>query len=130
VEDIAGAVEFFQGRFGFEAIHVADAFAVLIRDDARIHLWKADDQSWRERTDLSRRPIVSGAESFLAGTASCRIEVVDIDALYAELAATEVLHPTARAGVTETDFGSREFACLDRDGNLVEFFRWTDSPTT
>jgi len=26
--------------------------------------------------------------------------------------------------VTDTDFGSREFATLDADGNLVTFFEW------
>jgi hypothetical protein len=36
----------------------------------------------------------------------------------------EVLHPVSRNGVTETDFGTREFATLDADGNLIEFFRW------
>ena len=33
-----------------------------------------------------------------------------------------------RAGVTETDFGTREFATLDGDGNLLTFFRWNDRP--
>lgn len=28
------------------------------------------------------KPVMSGAESFIAGTASCRIEVVNIDELY------------------------------------------------
>ncbi len=27
-------------------------------------------------------------------------------------------------GVTETDFGTREFAALDADSNLIEFFKW------
>jgi hypothetical protein len=35
-----------------------------------------------------------------------------------------VLHPVSRDGVTETDVGRREFATLDADGNLIEFFRW------
>jgi hypothetical protein len=69
----------------------------------------------------------SGAESFLAGTASCRIEVADVDALFAELAAAGVLHPVSKAGVGATDFGTREFATLDLDGNLLSFFRWEDA---
>ena len=67
-------------------------------------------------------PICSGAESFLAGTASCRIEVADVDALFAELDRAGVLHPTVRDGVAATDFGTREFATLDLDGNLLTFF--------
>ncbi len=47
-----------------------------------------------------------------------------MDALYAELAVTAVLHPVSRDGVRETDLGTREFATLDIDGNLIEFFRW------
>jgi hypothetical protein len=35
-----------------------------------------------------------------------------------------VMHPVSRIGVTETDFGTREFATLDADGNLIEFFCW------
>ena len=77
-----------------------------------------------EREDLRQRPIISGAESFLAGTASCRIETQDVDGLYAELTKAEVLHPVSRDGVRETAFGTREFASLDADGNLIEFFRW------
>jgi hypothetical protein len=124
VRSIATAVAHFRDRFGFASVHVEETFAVVQRDDARIHLWQAVDRSWSEREDLHERPVHSGAESFLAGTASCRIETEDVDGLYAELAATDVLHPVSRDGVTETDFGTSEFATLDADGNLVEFFRW------
>ena len=55
------------------------------------------------------RPVCSGAESFLAGTASRRIETEDVDGLYAELTATAVLHPVSPDGVTETDFITREY---------------------
>ena len=40
VRDVA-AVEFHRARFGFEAVHVDAGFAVLVRDDARIHRWQA-----------------------------------------------------------------------------------------
>jgi catechol 2,3-dioxygenase-like lactoylglutathione lyase family enzyme len=122
VADVAAAVAHYRDRLGFTAEHVDDGFAVLQRDAARIHLWEAGDGSWAERADLRERPVRSGAESFLAGTASCRIEVDDVDALYTEVARAGVLHPVSRDGVTDTDFGTREFATLDADGNLVEFF--------
>ena len=32
--------------------------------------------------------------------------------------------PVSQGGVDDTDFGTREFATLDRDGNLVTFFQW------
>jgi catechol 2,3-dioxygenase-like lactoylglutathione lyase family enzyme len=123
VADLEAAVEHYRSGFGFDAVHVGEGFAIVSREGARIHLWAATDNSWRERSDLRERPIASGAESFLAGTASCRIEVVEVDPLYDELAAAGVLHEAFRGGVTETDFGTREFACRDLDGNLIEFFR-------
>lgn len=123
VRDITRAVGHFRDRLGFTPLHVDDGFAVLQRDDARIHLWHAADRTWSGRADLRERPVYSGAESFLAGTASCRIETEDVDGLHAELAAADVLHPVSRDGVTETDFGTREFASLDADGNLIEFYR-------
>jgi hypothetical protein len=65
-----------------------------------------------------------GRECRCHGTASCRIEVSDVDALFAELQSAGVLHDVSRAGVAATDFGTREFAMLDRGGNLITFFRW------
>ena len=125
VRDVQAALAHYVERFGFEVGHHDGDFAVITRDDAILHLWGATDEDWRTRPDLADRPICSGAESFIAGTASCRIEVTDVDTLYAELEAADVLHPVSRDGVTTTDFGTREFATLDTDGNLISFFRWT-----
>jgi catechol 2,3-dioxygenase-like lactoylglutathione lyase family enzyme len=123
VRDVAAAVAFYRDRLGFEVLHHDGGFAVLIRDEAVLHLWEAGDDSWRER-DSYDRPVRSGAESFLAGTASCRIAVEDVDALFEELSESGVLHPVSKGGVEDTDFGSHEFATVDLDGNLVAFFRW------
>jgi catechol 2,3-dioxygenase-like lactoylglutathione lyase family enzyme len=119
------AVAFYRERLGFEPEWRGDGFAVLRRDEAVLHLWEAGDDEWRRRDDLAERPVRSGAESFIAGTASTRIEAGDVDALFEELAAAEVLHPVSRDGVSDTDFGTREFAALDADGNLITFFRRT-----
>jgi catechol 2,3-dioxygenase-like lactoylglutathione lyase family enzyme len=124
VRDVPTAVAQYRERFGFEPVHETEGFAVIGRDDAVLHLWGATDEDWRSRADLAERPVCSGAESFIAGTASCRIEVVDVDALFDELQAADVLHPVSRGGVDDTDFGTREFATLDTDGNLLTFFRW------
>jgi catechol 2,3-dioxygenase-like lactoylglutathione lyase family enzyme len=125
VRDMDAAVEHYRERFGFDARHHDTGFAVLVRDDAVLHLWGATDEAWRTRDDLAARPICSGAESFLAGTASCRIEVGDVDALFAELEPAGVLHHASH-GVVVTDFGTREFHTVDRDGNLLTFFRSED----
>jgi len=109
VRDVPAAVAHYRQHFGFETPHETADFAVLVRDDAVLHLWGATDVEWRSREKLTERPVCSGAESFLAGTASCRIEVADVDALFVELEPEGVLHDVAyrpvvglsvRAGIT------------------------------
>jgi catechol 2,3-dioxygenase-like lactoylglutathione lyase family enzyme len=122
VRDVRAATAFYREKFGFVAPHETDDFAVLTRDESVLHLWGANDESWRSRENLAELPVCSGAESFIAGTASCRIEVGDVDGLFSELHATGVLHPASKSGVATTDFGTREFATGDMDGNLLTFF--------
>ncbi len=124
--DVAKAVDYYRDRFGFEVLHHDGGFAVLCRDDAVLHLWQASDESWRKRAE-GDAPVQSGAESFIAGTASCRIVASEVDELFSEYQAKEVLHPVSRDGVEDTDFGTREFSTLDLDGNLLTFFKWTDA---
>jgi catechol 2,3-dioxygenase-like lactoylglutathione lyase family enzyme len=121
--NVSAAVEYYGHRLGFEALHVEGGFAVLGRDEAVLHLWEAGDESWQQR-GTGERPVRSGAESFIAGTASCRIRVDGVDELYEELRGRDVLHPAARGGVTDTEHGARELAAVDLDGNLVVFFQW------
>jgi catechol 2,3-dioxygenase-like lactoylglutathione lyase family enzyme len=76
VRDIKESIDFYTTKLGFSVPHHDDGFAIVVRDEVEIHLWKASDEKWKIRgAVLSTRPIVSGAESFFAGTASCRIEV-------------------------------------------------------
>jgi hypothetical protein len=121
---VRAAAAHYHECFGFDVAHVTEDFAVVGRDDAVLHLWGALDEDWSSREDLTERPICSGAESFLAGTASCRIEAVDVEGLFEELRGKGVLHEVSRSGVDTTDFGTREFATVDLDGNLLTFFRW------
>jgi catechol 2,3-dioxygenase-like lactoylglutathione lyase family enzyme len=121
VRSAADAVGFYREQLGFDVLHHDGGFAVVARDNAVVHLWEAGDESWRER-DSFDRPVCSGAESFIAGTASCRIRVEGVDDLYDELKAAGVLHRVSLDGVEKTDFGTREFATVDIDNNLVTFF--------
>jgi catechol 2,3-dioxygenase-like lactoylglutathione lyase family enzyme len=123
VRDAAAAVDFYRDRLGFGVLHHNGGFAVMARDEAVLHLWEASDESWRERDSLEQ-PVRSGAESFIAGTASCRVVVDGVDELYQELRRSDVLHPVSKESISDTDFGTREFATLDLDGNLVTFFQW------
>lgn len=126
VRDMDAAVACYRDKFGFAVLHVGGV-AVLQRDDAIVHLWEASDESWRSRDDLGERPVCSGAESFIAGTASFRIEAVDIDGLYAQLSQAGVLHYADEGAPQHTDFGTYEFATTDVDGNLIGFYRWVDA---
>ena len=124
VREMTAAVAFYRDRLGFEVLHHDGGFAVLGRNDAVLHLWESGDETWRDRSDFAERPVCTGAETFIAGTASCRIMTEGVDELYAELRSQGVLHPVSQNGVDDTEFGTREFATLDLDGNLVTFFHW------
>jgi catechol 2,3-dioxygenase-like lactoylglutathione lyase family enzyme len=126
VRDAAAAVDFYRDRLGFAVLHHDGGFAVVSRDEAVLHLWESGDETWRGRGDFADRPVATGAESFIAGTASCRIMTEGVEDLYDELRSSGVLHPVSQNGVDDTDFGTREFATLDLDGNLVTFFRWLE----
>ncbi len=88
------------------------------RDTVEIHLWQADDESWRTRS--KGEPVCSGAESFISGTASCRIAVSGVDELYTRLQQAKVIHPNAH--ISNTEWGTREFGVTDPDNNLITFF--------
>ena len=118
VRQVAQSIGFYRDQLGFAVIHHDTGFAIVRRDAVEIHLWEAGDEGWRDRAGAS--PVVSGAESFIAGTASCRIQVVGVDALHAELHPRGILHPNAQ--LADQPWGTREFGVLDTDGNLITFF--------
>ena len=97
----------------------------MSRDEVYLHLWLAADDGWRERS--ADRPVVSGAESFLCGTASCRIEVRGIDALYEDFREKGIVHPNAH--LKRAEYPAHEFAILDPDGNLITFFEMDELTT-
>lgn len=126
VRDITAGVACYRDKFGFSVRHQDTGLGVLQRDDAVVALWESSDESWRTRQH-GDTPVRSGAESFIAGTASFRVEagsLAEVDALYAELSGTGVLHYADQGAPTRTDFGTYEFATTDVDGNLIEFYRW------
>jgi catechol 2,3-dioxygenase-like lactoylglutathione lyase family enzyme len=121
VRDIEAAVTFYRARLGFDIGYHDSTFAITRRDQVEIHLWAANDESWMSRPTVASRPVQSGAESFLAGTASCRLEVQGIDELYAEYKEKEVLYNSETA-VEEQPWGTREFPALDLERNLLTFY--------
>src|SRR6266849_1096526 len=91
VQDIPRSVTFYRDKLGWTVVHQQPGFAIVERDQVALHLWAAADESWRTRASAS--PVVSGAESFIAGTASCRVHVDGIDGLYRSLDPLGILHP-------------------------------------
>jgi catechol 2,3-dioxygenase-like lactoylglutathione lyase family enzyme len=121
VRDIARSVAFYRDKVGLPPRHQEDGFAILSRDAVEVHLWQADDQSWRTRK--GDKPMISGAESILAGTVSCRIRVEGVEELCSSLRPLGIVH--GNAPLTDQPWGDRDFAILDPDGNLVTFFERT-----
>lgn len=122
VQDMEMATAFYAGKLGFTVGHQEDDFAILVRDEVEIHLWKSGDETWRDRgVGIVSLPICSGAESFLAGTVSCRIEVQGIDQLYQECKAKGILH-SPNTVVKDQPWGDREFAAVDLYRNLITFY--------
>lgn len=118
VSNVAQRLPFYCSTLGFTLVHQDRGFAIVQRDAIEIHLWEADDESWRNRREA--KPVLSGAESFLAGTASCRIAVTGVDELHHELEPHGIIHPNAP--ITNQPWGTREFGVLDPDNNLITFF--------
>ena len=118
VRDIGRSIEFYRDKLGFTPGHNDGGFAIIRRDAAEIHLWASTDESWRTRP--GSEPVVSGAESFIAGTASCRIGVEGVDELYRTFQPLGVLHSNGR--IQNTWYGTREFAVVDPDNNLITLF--------
>ena len=121
VRHTSQSVSFYRDKLGFTVRHEDSGFAILQRDAVEIHLWEASDEGWNSRTAAS--PVVSGAESFIAGTASCRVQVIGVDELHGELQPLNIMHPNAQ--LADKPWGTREFAILDPDNNLITFFERT-----
>ena len=122
VQNIAKAAAFYTTKLGFTVKHQEATFAIVIRNDVEIHLWQSCDKSWKYRSlFLVLKPIYSGAESFLAGTASCRIQVEGIEELFSEYKMAGVLHSPDTV-IEEQYWGDKEFAVVDLHRNLLTFY--------
>ncbi|MDQ6934942.1 MAG: VOC family protein [Actinomycetota bacterium] len=108
VSDERRTVAFFETALGFvELRHDGQGLGILRRDAVEVHLWVADGGA-------------PGAESYLAGSASCRIEVAGVDELYRHCQRLGVVHPNAP--LRTQWWGNREFGVLDPDHNLISLY--------
>jgi catechol 2,3-dioxygenase-like lactoylglutathione lyase family enzyme len=98
--DLAKAVAFYEEKLGFTRGGVYPDYAVLRRDGIELHLCLCDDPELPKQT-------------------SCRVNVKGIDAFHAECKPRGIVHPNGP--LRDQPWGLREFAILDRDGNLIKF---------
>jgi uncharacterized glyoxalase superfamily protein PhnB len=108
VVDIKQAATYYADKLGFEERYVDDDYGVIGREDVEIHLWAAN------------KPGTAGAEPHIAGTASCRIAVSDVQALYEQMKDREVVH--LRGQLDDHPWGP-EFTVTDRDNNAITFYQ-------
>jgi catechol 2,3-dioxygenase-like lactoylglutathione lyase family enzyme len=109
VLDEHAAVAFYARVLGFTALEHNDGtpIGILVRDAVELHVWEANGSA-------------PGAETQLAGSASCRLQVTGVRDLYERCKPLGVVHP--RATLRRTDWGTEEFSILDPDGNLVALY--------
>ena len=111
VSNVARAVAFFADVLGFDDVLAQADYGIARRDAVEVHFWVATG------------PEGSGAESRLAGTTSCRLQVNGIAALYQQCQTRQVVHPNG--GLSAQPWGTRDFTILDPDGNAVTLFEGT-----
>ena len=108
VSDERRAVAFFESALGMtEVVDAGTGLGILQRGPVELHVWLADGSA-------------RGAEAYLPGSASCRIEVTGIDELYGHCEDLGVVHPNGQ--LRQQQWGVRDFAVLDPDGNLIGLY--------
>ena len=105
--DIERSAEFFATKLGFTKVHVAQgAYGIVTNGSVQIHFWACTDRHIAEAT-------------------SCRVQVRAIEPLYRLCESHAIVHPNA--ALETKSWGTKEFAILDPDGNLVTFYENTDA---
>jgi len=101
--DVEEAIAFYRDSLGFE-LDYRDAepaqFAIIGRDGVHLHLFASGDTHLAEWTSL-------------------RIEVVDIEPLYARCMEKACVHPNG--ALEARPWGTREFSVLDPSGVCIAF---------
>jgi catechol 2,3-dioxygenase-like lactoylglutathione lyase family enzyme len=99
--DIQRSVDFFASKLGFTVIYASHGeYGIVARGNINIHFWACNDPT-------------------IAAATGCRVNVRNIESLYAHCTREEIVHPNASLQTTPWN---REFAILDPDKNLVTFF--------
>lgn len=98
--DLARTAHFYSGILGFDVLHNADGYLVLRRDMVGIHFWLTDNKD-------------------LPASSVCRVRVSEIEELHAHCEQSGIVHPNGT--LSDKPWGTREFAIIDPDSNLLTF---------
>jgi catechol 2,3-dioxygenase-like lactoylglutathione lyase family enzyme len=102
--DLSATADFYS-RLGFEQAGLwPDEYLIVMRGDVGLHFFFARDTD--PRTSI----------------AGCYLYVADVDSLFAEFSRLGLPRegiPRLHGAPEDTDYGMREFAVIDPDGNLL-----------
>ena len=96
--DLEATLSFFETGLGFRRHIESGDYAGVERDGVQVHFWLCTDPSIPKHS-------------------SCRINVSDVDHLYASCEPAGVVHPNG--ALEAKPWGFREFSVVDPSGNLV-----------
>jgi hypothetical protein len=90
----------FYTNLGFECNGNWEHYIMCRRDEIEIHLWLCNDENIPKNT-------------------GCYIRVNDIDNLYKECLALNIVHPNGQ--LEDKPWDMRQFSILDNSGNIIHF---------
>ncbi len=99
--DIARTADFYTRHLGFETVSTYPNYLIMRRDAVRLHFTHAPGND----------PLKNDCSAYVFAT--------DVTALYTRAQAAGVVHPNGP--LRDQDYGLRDFAVLDPDGNLLTF---------
>jgi uncharacterized glyoxalase superfamily protein PhnB len=100
--EVEAAAEWYRDRLGFAVVHTELEYGIVERDEIQVHFWGPSGIAPEDSMTMYR------------------IEARDIDELYEHCWAQGIVHPNA--GLEDKPWGTREFAVIDAEGNLLTFF--------
>lgn len=100
--DVAATTRWYAESLGFNALHVESEYGIVERDGLEVHFWGP-----------------SGIEPPDSMT-MYRVGVKGIESLYETCSQAGIIH--ANGPLDRKPWGTREFAVVDCDGNLLTFF--------
>jgi hypothetical protein len=90
---------FYESKLGFTAINKG-GYIIMKKDQAEIHFFLC-------------------ADPYLPENSSCYIKVSDIECLYSDLTAVDIVN--LKGKLTDKPGGIKEFSIKDNSGNLLRF---------